>query len=213
MAAELEFWRAELTGSRSRWPGLIAERSRKNRPLSAQIRSLINSKPGDTVSILDVGSGPLTVLGTFWEDRLLSVTAADPLADLYLQVLSEAGISPPTPLIKCDAEHLVDHFGTDRFDLVFCHNALDHALDPVLGMTQMLQVVKPGRTVRLEHAINEGEREHYEGLHQWNFCERDGAFTIWNRRGSIDASAVLKRLAAITVHSTPDWITVTLTRF
>jgi SAM-dependent methyltransferase len=55
------------------------------------------------------------------------------------------------------------------FDLVHAANSLDHAHDPVAAIKAAAPVVRPGGHVFLEHILNEGAREGYGGLHQWNF--------------------------------------------
>jgi hypothetical protein len=49
----------------------------------------------------------------------------------------------------------------------------------------MVRAVKPGRWVLLKHVIDEGEREDYGGLHDWNFRIDEGRFVIWNRETTI----------------------------
>ena len=47
------------------------------------------------------------------------------------------------------------------------------------GMREMLGVTRPGGIVRIVTHENEGERQGYEGLHQWNICSD----RIWNSEG------------------------------
>jgi nitrite reductase/ring-hydroxylating ferredoxin subunit len=56
----------------------------------------------------------------------------------------------------------------------------------------MLGVVKPGRYVYLWHVANEGARECYTGLHQWNFDIRKGEFVVDDGRKSQSVSDAFK---------------------
>ena len=40
---------------------------------------------------------------------------------------------------------------------------------------------RPGGYIALTSIENEGEREQYAGLHQWNLEARDGTIWLWNR--------------------------------
>ena len=130
------------------------------------------------VRVLDVGAGPLTVLGKVWKGRHLELVAVDPLAEKYDQMLSEAGVVPIVRTIKGEGEHLLDLFPRDSFDLVYACNCLDHSYEPLSCFHQMLAVTKPGGYIVTDHLVNEGQAEHYAGLHQWNF----GVYGIWRRR-------------------------------
>lgn len=140
-----------------------------------------HAPPGSTVSILDVGAGPLTVVGKKWLGRTLAITAIDPLAPEYDRLLEAAGVVPPVRSRYGEVEQLLTAFPPDHFDLVTCCNALDHVYDPVRGLRQMLSVVKPARSVVMLHNADEGERQAYHGLHQWNFRAEDGELIVWNR--------------------------------
>jgi len=49
----------------------------------------------------------------------------------------------------------------------------------------MMQVCKDGGSVFFIVKENEGERQEYGGLHQWNFEIENGAVRLWNRDSSI----------------------------
>jgi SAM-dependent methyltransferase len=79
------------------------------------------------------------------------------------------------------AEDLSAQFPANHFDAVYCSNALDHSMDPMRGIEEMLIVAKIGGNVTLQHNANEALFENYAGFHQWNFDAENGAFVIWNR--------------------------------
>ncbi len=135
------------------------------------------------VSILDVGAGPLTILGNVLEGYNIKLVATDPLAPLYDQMLLDASLTPPIRTVFAPVEGLSAFFDHSSFDIVYCRNALDHSADPVGGITEMLRVVKVNGTVVLRHSTNEAEREQYKGFHQHNFDCREGKFVIWNKEG------------------------------
>ena len=79
---------------------------------------------------------------------------------------------------QCAAEELTSLFAPDTFDFVGARNCIDHSRDALLAMQQMLEVVKPGCSVLLHHAICEADRQGFQGMHQWNFYAQDGDFWI-----------------------------------
>jgi hypothetical protein len=74
----------------------------------------------------------------------------------------------------------------------------------------MLAVVKPGRFVMLEHAVNEGETMAYDGLHQWNLCIRDKRFVIWRPDRTVDVNDMFKDVADVTYEEKGSWLVVGL---
>jgi SAM-dependent methyltransferase len=167
--------------------------------LQERIVEHLSAPHGATVSILDVGAGPMTQLGKRWEGRTVKITAVDPLADEYNRLLDEFGVTPLVRTQPGEVERLTDLFPTNHFDLVHMHNALDHSYDPLTGIRQMLEVVKPGGYVLLEHFFNEAKHASYQGLHQWNLCADDDHFVIWNRETRYSVNNVLDDKAHIRV--------------
>jgi SAM-dependent methyltransferase len=211
---ELGFWYRWLRDRGDPWSWDYDRRTNPRAPLQTVYRELLRARPGARVRILDVGSGPLTTLGTRWPGRKVSITAVDPLADRYNELLDEAGITPPVRPIKGDAERLTELLPHGSFDLACATNSLDHAHDPVRAIRQMLQLVKPGRHVLLDHRTDEGELMGYTALHQWNFRAEDGSFVVWRPGLRVDISALLEPHAEINVRAHPDegWLRVVLRR-
>jgi len=138
---------------------------------------------GDVMNVLDVGAGPLTILGTKCANKSIRLSAVDPLAEAYDSLLEEFNVQPLTRTVKCEAESLSSLFPPNSFDLVYARNSLDHSHTPFLAVCECLRVAKPGCFVYLEHNDNEGSHEDYQGLHQHNFtCDDEGNFFIWSPR-------------------------------
>lgn len=135
--------------------------------------------------ILNTGSGPLAPKPLQCQNKDVKVVAADGLARFYLKVLDENEMEPPYLPAQCPVEELHLCFPAAHFDVVHIRNALDHSVDPVLGIERMLQVTRPGGWVLLRHARNEGVPGKFRnGLHQWAFDAEDSSgevhFLIWN---------------------------------
>jgi SAM-dependent methyltransferase len=178
--AEVEFWEWYLRTGGGEWPEEFAHRTDPQAPLDDDlVLEALDEIAADEVDILDVGSGPLTTLGKVHPHKVLRITAVDPLAEEYAALLDELGIEAPVPTQRCAGEELVDRFGRERFDIAYARNSLDHSLDPVVVIGNMLDVVRPGGRVLLRHFEDEAENAAYEGLHQWNLQERDGRLLVW----------------------------------
>jgi SAM-dependent methyltransferase len=146
---------------------------------------------GGEVSILDVGSGPLTAVGGTYPGKRIEVVAIDPLADDYARILRDLRFDPPVYPVACSGEDIVEKFGKGSFDVSFALNALDHSVDPMLVVDNMVAAVAPAGRVALTHMRNEGERNGYFGIHFWNIDCRAGRFVIWNRDVEHDVGARL----------------------
>jgi SAM-dependent methyltransferase len=198
LPSEVDFWERVL-------PGRVATldayklRADPNAPVTDPvIKALIGRIPEQTVSIIDVGSGPLTALGRTHPGKTLKITATDPLAADYAVILRETGIDPPIAPIACRGEDLLDHFQPASFDIAFAQNALDHSVDPLRVIKNMVRLVKDGRFVALRHVPNEGEHQYYRGLHQWNFDVEEGEFVIWRpRRDRVHMNGALCGIATV----------------
>ena len=139
------------------------------------------------VNILDVGAGPLTLIGKKCAGKKVNITAIDLLADEYDRLLKRNHIQPIFRTLKVDAERLTEHFSTNTFDLACALNSIDHVYDPEKAILQMLHVVKIGAYVFLRHTLNEADHQNYMGLHQSNFSlSDDGDFLIRSKNGQVN---------------------------
>jgi SAM-dependent methyltransferase len=159
--------------------------------------------PHDDVSIIDVGAGPLTTLGTAGAGKRISLTAVDPLADQYARILYERSITPPVKTEQCSGEELLVRFDPESFDVAFAENALDHSLDPLAIIKNMVSLVKAGGFVVLRHNSNQAERVDYATLHQWNFEEQEGRCIIWREGVHRDLGSTLSETATVECWTEP----------
>ena len=141
--------------------------------------------PVDQVSILDVGSGPFTTIGSYFGDVQLNVTAVDPLAPYYEDLARKYAIDRPVKTIFAEAEKLSALFAPESFAWVNAENSIDHSSQPVEAIREMIALVKPGGMLTLRHRKNEADLEGYTGFHQWNFFQEDGIFYVCGRERSI----------------------------
>lgn len=170
-------------------------------PLSETHQRLVLSSPSKNLQklrILDVGAGPLTVVGKHWPGHEIEIVAVDPLADEYHRLYRKFCFKPVVETIFGEGENLLKIVPKNSFDLAHSQNALDHSINPVACIQNMVWAVKPGCHVHFWHYDNEAEKQKYQGMHQWNFYEKDGKFFISNRQRQIDVASVLKDVASIT---------------
>lgn len=166
--------------------GAFQWRYRRPKPANDLLPGLVELVGDDKVSILDVGCGPApVVIGNY--GKPVDITACDPLADRYNELLEQNGVNPSVQLTKCEGEALVDMFGEDGFDVVHIQNALDHSYQPVEVVQNMLRCAAPGGVVVIKTLIETGKFEHYHGLHQWDILPGASDFYIRHRDGATTA--------------------------
>jgi SAM-dependent methyltransferase len=141
-------------------------------------RELVDKIASDRVSILDVGAGPVTVIGKSHDAKVLRITAVDPLADEYAKLLAKHRLEPPVRTRKGSGEELVALFGRDAFDLVLAQKCIDHSIDPAGCVRNMIEVCRVGGVVALAHEENLAVNAAYRGLHQWNFNLRGSSLIV-----------------------------------
>lgn len=215
LQSEIDWWKSNMTDwlehpSKNKPAGGIFFRLNPDAELQPEVARFIHSPDA---KVLDVGAGPLTVLGKVWDGYRLDITAVDPLAVQYAEMLSSLHVTPPLLTRFAEAESLTQDFKRSTFDLCHARNCLDHSHSPVKAIQEMLAVTKPRGVVFLNHSMNEGAKVSYIGLHQWNFRERGGDFVIASPgKRSVNVSKLLKDLADVSVEIKNGWITVIATK-
>jgi SAM-dependent methyltransferase len=195
--SEIEFWDAYFSTKGLYWADSYGYRFNPDLPLQSRPAALL--PPQLEIHILDVGAGPLTYLGKKIEGKNVKITAIDPLADEYDLILNKYLIRPLVKTQKLSAEQLSKLFTPSTFDLVFARNCIDHAYSPEKAVLQMIDVVKSGCYVLLEHRQNEAENAHYYGLHQWNFSlSTNGDFFISSKFDKVNMTKKYAKLCTIT---------------
>jgi SAM-dependent methyltransferase len=215
---EVQFWEDFIASEGRRWndPEIAADFRTRLDPEALldepELLARLGAVPSDDVWILDVGAGPLTVLGKRHQQKSLKIVAVDPLAQEYDRMLARAGIDPPVRTRRCFGDRLLDRFGPEVFDFAYARNCLDHSADPLPIIRNMLAVVKKGRYVVLKHLRNEAERAHYDGLHQWNFDLAQGRPVVWSRIVEHDLLGELAGEAHVEAGYDGGWVTCILTK-
>lgn len=201
---EVRFWDRYLGSGGLRWPEDFKQRLNQDRQLSPDLAKLLQAG-GGTPRVLDVGAGPLTVLGQHLEGQPLDLVALDPLAEDYDQLLAKHQIVPPVRTRPGKAEELDRHFPANSFDLAHARNCLDHGINPVIAVLQMFEVIKPGGWVVLKHHPDEAITENWRGLHQWNFGRNEqGEFIIGSRHEAVNMTRLLSPRATVRCELTHD---------
>nr|PZN29209.1 MAG: hypothetical protein DIU80_09605 [Chloroflexota bacterium] len=208
LAYERGFWDRYLRTRGDRWGADFQARLDPATPLSSYHRQFIDPLDDEEIHILDVGAGPLTVVGKCHPTKRIAITAVDVLAPEYDRLLERYGIVPPVRTRYAEAEQLARIFPPDTFHLVVAQNCVDHMESPLAAIDAMLTVVRPGCWVVLDHAENEAEREAYRGLHQWNISVRDGDFWIRGRAGETNVTQLLSARAEVRSYVTDHWVQV-----
>lgn len=194
---EVSFWRIYFETEGARYPGSYETRLNPQLALQPEIADLLDAPEGATVSLLDVGAGPLTFLGRTDPRWTIELTAVDALGNQYQALIDEFGITPPVRTQACESEKLSTLLPADTYDLVAARNTLDHSYDPVLAITEMLRCAKPGAPLLLIHHRNTAEDEDYHGMHQWNFEAVDGTLVVWRPGARTDVGAELAGRATV----------------
>ena len=207
---EIAFWSDYLRDKGGQWPDDFMFRLDPRHVMQEKIARAL-PKTRDPV-IIDVGSGPFTVIGRNLGGKQVKIYPVDPLAREYKRLFARYSVTPPEKLIRGRAENLTRIFGRDFADMVYMRNALDHSADPVKGIRQMLLIVKPGCCVMLEHNVNEAERARYTGLHQWNVSSEGDDLIVWNRSDKFNITQIVSKIADAQVISDGKWITAVFTK-
>lgn len=161
------------------WKCWLATQARKYttpRRLDAALHLYLRPTRTD---ILNVGSGAANLIGEYVEDHVVGLTCLDLLADAYMQLWHDLGLTPATP-IQPGTICAIDAPDAS-YDLVFCRNALDHCEDVPQATAELVRVCRPGGTIYLRHTAHEGKRMAYHGLHQWNLDVEGEDCIAWTR--------------------------------
>lgn len=173
-----------------------------------QYHSLIEHIPSSPVKVIDVGAGPVTHVGASHPSKKIEITAVDPLADFYDEILSEFDVARVIPTVPGDAEHLEQLFTPNTFDFAFSRNALDHCSDPLTAISQVFSILKPGCHFFLCGNSNESEKQNYHGSHLWNLEVRGDRPMLWRPGITIDLAVAFAEEATVSKATEGDWYNI-----
>lgn len=173
---EIDWWEGILApASRAEWMNDAIDPERRESQFPPRLLDFIQTLSVEHMPrVLDVGSGPLSPLAWGVDRQLIEAIAVDPLADIYGGILQKYGIDYSVKPVKGAGEEVAKIFGGERFDVVYSRNAIDHSVSPLQCVRQMVTVLKTGGILYLEGFENEGSRNSWQGLHQWNLSIRQG---------------------------------------
>jgi SAM-dependent methyltransferase len=212
---ELEFWSRWFATRGYLWKDDFERRFEADAVLDEKlIVRLLPEIDADPVTILDVGAGPVTVLGKRYPGRSLRITPVDALAEDYDRLLSQFEVEPPVRTLACSGEELLRKFRPETFDVAYARNSLDHSYDPLAIIHNMISVVKTGGFVVTRHVRAEGEHQRYSGFHQWNFDIEGGHLVLWNKAAKHDVTEAVRAVADVEAfrddHGGDDWVVAVL---
>lgn len=101
-------------------------------------------------ALLDVGCGPGTITVGL-ADRVCSVEAVDNVAAILEQARARVDGRDNVRFSEASAYELP--FQDDTFDVVHCHQVLQHLSDPISALREMHRVCKPGGLVAARESI------------------------------------------------------------
>lgn len=177
---EINYWNSWFQHKGARWKDDYLLRTQGKIKIASYNDEFIDYTDKN-FRVLDAGSGPISSFGTEGSGGKIQLTACDALADIYAILLKNFRIVPYCQTEYGCFEGLAQIYGMNFFDYIHARNSLDHSFDPLLGLYNLILVVKKGGYIQLRHADNEAERENYNGLHQWNLTIENSEFFIWNK--------------------------------
>lgn len=177
---EIEHWKKFLRDNAAElkdpgtWKRIFPD---KLRPYAAELKK---ERP---LKILELGSGPVSLLGWGVEEGMFTVVAVDPLAGEYESIMAGYGLTHPIKPVRGEGERLVSSFGKDSFDIVYASNALDHVTSPRKCFENFCNIVRPGGIIYLEGYVKAADMQGWGGMHQYNLVPSDGKLLCYDIDG------------------------------
>jgi len=135
-------------------------------PLAQYLIPLIGDKK--EVKIADIGSGPISLIGRYYNDVKLAIYASD--KQDFTDFWTKHGKEPVYPIARQDMEKLT--YPDEYFDIVHSANALDHTKDALSAVMEMARVCKKGGWVYITCNLDQLDTG---GKHYWN-ADEEGVF-------------------------------------
>ncbi len=168
---ELAFWKAFVPTERFRLNWCNAS---PNPELEPEIDFFVSSlaweieKSHRRARILDVGSGPVSILRGSFEHLNVDLVCVDPLADEYSDIRASNDLALPVSIMCGHGEQLASMFGPRSFDAVHMRNALDQTANPLSTIRQMLHVARPEGYLLVHGFERQADAQNWIGFNQWN---------------------------------------------
>lgn len=164
---EIGFWALELSGrgyhpeilNRLKPHGMAADFPAVLDPLLSRVQQM-------PARVADVGSGPLSQLAYGAYTGKMVLTAIDPLAEVYADLLANRHEAATYRRLAVPAEQLAQTLGAESFDIIWTRNAIDHAQDPGQAFRSMVDALGHGGFLVMTQFSREGTAEQWHGLHQ-----------------------------------------------
>jgi len=135
---------------------------------------------GKTPRVLDVGCGPVSLLAYAHHNGVIELTAVDVIADSYTKLLEDYGYEKAIlgiKVVESEAEHLADKLPDQKFNLVYCNNALDHTDSPSESLREMVNITETGGYIIISGNVREGTNESWDGIHMHDlFIDKNALF-------------------------------------
>ena len=146
----------------------------KSVPLIDELLPFVEGKK--EIKIADIGSGPVSSIGSHLNGVRVKVYPSDiqDWTDWWekrRQWWEDGGLKPYIPVERQDMEKLT--YPDESFDIVWCHNALDHTRDAKEAVKEMIRVCKPDGWVYIMCSLDQLTTGY---THFWN-AKEDGTFT------------------------------------
>lgn len=154
--------------------------------------------------VLDVGSGPISMLNYGVENGLIRLWTADPLIEEYWKLLKKYNYSIKYTTSCLAGEELTRGYEENVFDISWCHNALDHSQSPGEVVKEMTKVTRYGGYIIICTWENEGTWEGFHGLHKHNLFFKDNDLwlkTLAGDNGILSSEVNITKDLPIKIHS------------
>jgi hypothetical protein len=198
---EVDFWSGWVKGKGLIWESDWAQRLNPESLVEENdifLADVLDSLETQFPKVLDVGAGPISTVGKYTKSgKKINLKACDPLGPAYEEMLNSAGVKPLTMVEFGIAESLSNFYIEEKFDVVYSINALDHGIDPIRALENMLYLTSDEGFVVIGHYRNEAIFEKGSGFHKWNFDTEKGDLIIHNHGNMINVNEYFGNLITI----------------
>jgi ubiquinone/menaquinone biosynthesis C-methylase UbiE len=195
--SEINFWNRWAATKGIHWKDEYLYRINPNSEVTGFFKEVLQTVDvNENYKILDVGAGPITILGKFYNGIKLNITAVDALAESFNNINWQDN-KPEIITQYCETEKLSETFEENSFDLVHARNTLDHHYDVLKAFKNMLYVTKKGGLIIISHTENEANNNKWDGLHKWNFFLKDEDMKIQNLEGIYSLKETISKFGNI----------------